>query len=151
MKQVVRNLAIWVSVAAMLFACDGVPSGVAQETTDTPETTDTTDVPDIIVTHPRNLSWANIDTDGDGIGENYITSVKSQPCNDCYLYAAIALVEARWQIDHKVQVSLNLSEQNVHNCMKVPCDGAGDLGWMLNYIQNYGVMPEENMPTGFWL
>lgn len=101
--------------------------------------------------YPRYLSWANIDTDGDGIGENYITSVKRQSCSDCYMYVATALVEARWQIDHKAAVSLDLSEQNIHNCMKIPCDGVGDLWWMFDYIRNYGVMPEENMPSGMWL
>jgi hypothetical protein len=149
MKRAIRNLVIWISAIAMLSACDGILLGETQE--EIPEVPETPGVPDVPATYPRNLSWANIDTDGDGVGENYITSVKLQPCGDCYLYAATALVEARWQIDHKAQVSLNLSEQNVHNCMKIPCDGAGDLWWMLNYIRDFGVMLEENMPTGFWL
>jgi hypothetical protein len=101
--------------------------------------------------YPRHLSWANIDTDDDGVGENYITSVKTQPCSDCYMYAALALVEARWQIDNKTAVSLNLSEQNLHNCMKISCSGAGDVWWVLNYVRDYGVMLEENMPSGLWL
>lgn len=108
-------------------------------------------IPDVPSTYPRNLSWANIDLDGDGIGENYISPIKRQPCTDCYLYAALALMEARWQIDHPAQPFLDLSEQNVHNCMKIPCDGSGDLWWMLDYIRDFGVMPEWNMPTGIWL
>lgn len=103
------------------------------------------------VVYPKHLTWANIDLNGDGVGENYITSVKSQPCGDCYMYASLALVEARWQIDNRIQVSLNLSEQNIHNCMKIPCDGAGEVDWMLDYIKDYGVMLDENMPTGVWM
>ena len=99
---------------------------------------------------PRSLSWANIDLNGDGIGENYVTSIKAQPCEDCSFYAALALVETRWQIDNGLNASLNLSEQNLHNCMKVTCDGTSDTWLALNHVRDWGVLPEENMPTGHW-
>jgi hypothetical protein len=101
--------------------------------------------------YPRNLSWSNIDLDGDGVGENYITPVRAQPCGDCYVYASWALVEARWQIDNRMADSLNLSVQNLHNCLKIPCSGAGDIWVAMNYIRDYGIMMEENSPTGNWL
>ncbi len=137
--------------AALMAACDGELRGGRAPDGGTSLDSIEPEIPSIPGTYPRNLSWANIDTDGDGVGENYITSAKMQPCSDCYLYASLALVEARWQIDNRAAVSLNLSEQNIHNCMKIPCDGAGDIWWMLNYVRDYGVMPEENMPSGFWL
>lgn len=155
MMRVSRNLVLVGLAALLCVACDEEPNRPRSVDPDgsvqIPENPTVPGKTGDPMSYPRNLSWANIDTDGDGVGENYITSVKAQPCGDCYLYAAIALVEARWQIDHKSQVSLNLSEQNVHNCMKIPCDGAGDLWWVLPYIRDFGVMPEENMPTGFWM
>jgi hypothetical protein len=139
-------------VIALLVACDEpVLRGLSDGSVVVPDAPSAPGNPSSPKTYPRYLSWTNIDTDGDGVGEDYITSVKSQPCSDCYLYAATALVEARWQIDHKTAVSLDLSEQNVHNCMKIPCDGMGDLWWVLNYIRDYGIVLEENMPSSVWL
>lgn len=101
-------------------------------------------------TYPINLSWADKDLNTDGFGENYITPIKNQPCSDCYAYAAIGLMEARWQIDNKTSVSLDLSEQNLHNCMNISCNQSGDVWWVFNYIITYGLMLEENSPTGSW-
>jgi hypothetical protein len=147
--------AMVVCAVAVAVAC-GIPpsyvSDIGGDTNDSwiPTIPETPGVPNL-KPYPRHLSWANIDTDGDGVGEDYITSVKLQPCSDCYMYAALAMVETRWQIDHKTAVSLNLSEQNIHNCMKIPCDGAGELWWVLDYIRDYGVMLEENAPSDIWL
>lgn len=99
---------------------------------------------------PRNLSWANIDTNGDEIPENYIPSVKRQPCGDCFLYSAVGLLEIQFQIDHKVSSTLNLSEQSLHNCLRIACDGAGDQRIILNHIKDYGVMEEDYSKTGEW-
>jgi len=99
---------------------------------------------------PRNLSWADKDLDGDGVGENYLTPIKDQPCGDCYIYAATAAVEMRYQIDHQTSTTLNLSEQNIHNCLRISCDAAGDYRDILDYIRDYGVMLEEYSPTGKW-
>lgn len=99
---------------------------------------------------PKNLSWADIDLDGDGVGENYITPVKFQPCKDCFIYAAVALVEAQWQIDHPSPFILDLSEQNIHNCLRIPCDAPGDQRAILDYIRDYGIMLEEDSATDKW-
>lgn len=99
---------------------------------------------------PRNLSWADIDLDGDGVGENYITGIKKQPCVDCFIYAAIGLYETQYQIDHRQLSSLDLSEQNIHNCLGIPCNGFGSEVWMLEYIKKYGIIEEVYSPTGRW-
>ncbi|MFH1193604.1 MAG: C1 family peptidase [bacterium] len=99
---------------------------------------------------PKNLSWADIDLDGDGIGENYLTPAKVQPCADCFIYAATALVEAQWQIDHPSPFVLDLSEQNIHNCLRIPCDAKGDQRTILDYIRDFGLMLEEDSSTGKW-
>lgn len=99
---------------------------------------------------PVNLSWGNIDTDGDGILENYITPIKQQLCADCYLYASIGLLEIQFQIDHKMGSALNLSEQNLRSCLGLSCSMAGNAYIPLDYIQKYGVMEEEYAPNGIW-
>jgi len=99
---------------------------------------------------PRNLSWTDMDLDGDGVGENYVTSIKMQPCSDCFLFAAAGLLEIQFQIDHRLSVMLNLSEQSIHNCLRIPCDGAGDHTIMLEHFKKYGIMGEEYAPLGTW-
>lgn len=103
-----------------------------------------------IFAYPKDFSWTNVDLNGDGIGENYITPSKIQPCSDCYIYSAIGLLEIQFQIDHQTSSTLNLSEQNIHNCMGILCDGENDYVFMLNYIQKFGAMEEEYSRTGFW-
>jgi len=100
--------------------------------------------------YPLNLSWGDIDTDGDGVRENYITPIKYQPCGDCFIYAAVGLLEIQYQIDHKIQLGLNLSEQNIHNCLRTSCSANGDDRPILDYLRDYGVMTESYVSTGFW-
>jgi hypothetical protein len=99
---------------------------------------------------PQNLSWGNIDTDGDGVKENYLTPIKRQKCWDCYVYAAVGLLEIQYKIDHKSIPSLDLSEQNVHNCLRIPCRSSGDSNFILNYIRDYGVIEERYASIGKW-
>lgn len=99
---------------------------------------------------PRNFSWASVDLDGDGVPEDYVTSIKRQPCSDCYMYAVLGLVEIQFQIDHRLIVDLNLSEQSLHNCLRITCSGSGDQVWMLDHVQKYGVIASEYAPTGSW-
>jgi hypothetical protein len=100
--------------------------------------------------YPKNLSWASIDTNGDGVKENYITPIRHQPCSDCFVYGAIGLLEIQYKIDHKSVASLNLAEQNIHNCLKVSCKATGDERPILNYLRDYGVMEERYSKTGDW-
>lgn len=100
--------------------------------------------------YPKNLSWASIDTDGDGIRENYITPIKAQPCTDCFVYGAVGLLEIQYKIDHKFIASLDLSEQNAHNCLRISCGAAGDDRIVLSYMRDYGVVEERYSTTGDW-
>jgi len=116
---------------------------------DTPPLIDTT--PDLeLKEYPLHMSWADIDTDGDGIRENYVTPVRHQGCSDCYIYAAIGLLEIQYQIDHKVQIHLDLSEQNIHNCLRISCKHTGDDEAILTYLYKYGVMEERYAPKNEW-
>jgi len=109
------------------------------------------DVPDVdITTYPKHLSWADIDTDKDGARENYVTSIKRQTCGDCYIYSAVGLLEIQYQIDHNINVSLDLSEQSLHNCLKISCEASGDSRPILNHIRDYGIMEETYAKTGGW-
>lgn len=138
------KLAIALLIGMFLAACGG------EIQTDVPESP----IGDVPVTKsgaiPRSMSWANRDLDGDGVGENYVTSIKAQPCSDCFMYAAVGLLEMQFQIDHGLSINLNLSEQSIHNCLRITCDGAGDQTIMLDHLKKYGVMAEEYAPTGIW-
>jgi hypothetical protein len=103
-----------------------------------------------IYTYPENLSWTYIDTDGDGVRENYVTSIKHQPCRDCYIYAGLGLLEIQYHIDYKMHVSLDLSEQSLHNCLIISCTASGDVRPILNHLRDYGVMEETYAKTGNW-
>lgn len=92
---------------------------------------------------PVNLNWADIDTNGDGIKENYLTSIKKQSCPDCVAYATIATLEIQYQIDHKENTDLDLSELNLHTCLKIDCNNAFDPTHTLEYVQKYGVMLQQ--------
>jgi len=99
---------------------------------------------------PVNLSWADIDLNNDGVFENYVTGIKDQPCADCYLYAAVGALEIQYHIDHGVSVSLDLSEQNLHNCMRLSCEQGMPIHVPLEYIQKYGVLENTYVKTGEW-
>ncbi len=100
---------------------------------------------------PRSLDWSNIDLNKDGEFENYTSSVKLQPCNDCFIYAAIALVEIQFKIDnHNIGLSIDLSEQSMHNCLHVSCEDSGDPTPILNHIKKYGIIEETYVRTGEW-
>jgi hypothetical protein len=87
--------------------------------------------------YPQGLSWAG-----------YATPIKDQLCEDCYTYAALGLVETRYNIDKGVV--LDLSEQNIRNCMGYACDASGGAATVLDHIQQSGVMLEEDVPGGKW-
>jgi len=106
-------------------------------------------VPDINE-FPKHFSWASVDLDGDGVPENYMTTIKRQPCGDCFLYAATAAYEIQFGIDRGVNIMLDLSEQNIHNCRRHPCDEGGDPAGVLEHIRDFGILPEQLAPTGSW-
>lgn len=91
-----------------------------------------------------------MDVDGDGTFENYVTPIRAQPCSDCFIYAAAALVEIQYNIDHGGSLSFDLSEQNLHNCLRVSCEATGDYRGILDHIRDFGVMEEDLSRTGEW-
>lgn len=98
----------------------------------------------------KNLSWANIDLNGDGIAENYVTSIKKQPCTDCFLHSAIGLLEIQYQIDYGKDISLDLSEQNLHNCLRISCSSTGDDRPIYEYFKKYGAIEEKYSKSEQW-
>lgn len=135
----VRAIIVALPILLLAAACEGTLDGGYED-----------DGGVSTASYPRHLSWAAIDTDGDGMNENYVTSIKAQPCSDCYIYAATGLYEIQYHIDHKINISLNLSEQNLHNCLSISCDASGDYRGILDYMKTYGAMEETFARTGAW-
>lgn len=126
-------------VLLLLFLMCGCCGGVTE-----------TDIGPPSTGYPKSLSWADIDLNKDGVGENYVTSIKRQPCKDCFLHAAIGLLEIQYHIDHGVNVSLNLSEQNLHNCLRISCSSGGDDRPIYDYFKKYGALGEYYSSSGTW-
>lgn len=99
---------------------------------------------------PVNLSWANIDLNKDGVTENYVTSIKNQgPCGSCTFHAAVGLVEIQYSIEHNNEM-VNLSEQNIQNCLRIPCHSGYWVRENLSFIREYGVVEERYVPQNTW-
>jgi len=93
--------------------------------------------------YPKSFSWADVN------GVNYLTPIKDQrPCAYCYTYAVIGMLESQLLIDHNINI--DLSEQNISNCLKLKCDQFFDEYAILNYIRDIGVAEEVFSPKGFW-
>jgi hypothetical protein len=143
-----RSASILSAFLLLLAACAGGMSSVGGH--DAAADGEPGMFPDVGRAYPRNLSWASIDTDGDGVLENYVSTIKQQPCGDCFVYGVTSLYEIQYQIDHGISISLDLSEQNIHNCLMISCDASGDYRTILSHIKKYGVMEETFAPTGLW-
>jgi len=130
---------LWLLSFLLIFGCGNYEGFTIDPTPDSE-----------IQEYPLNLSWGDIDTNNDGVRENYITPIKKQPCKDCYIYAALGLLEIQYQIDFKTYLDLDLSEQSIHNCLKISCSDTGDDRTILEHVRKYGVMEESYAPTGTW-
>jgi hypothetical protein len=94
---------------------------------------------------PKELSWSNIDTDGDGECENYVTSIKLQECSDCYIHTATGLLETQYNIDHRLSNNdINLSENSLRRCTGMTCSQAGGVASILEAIQEYGAIHQKD-------
>ncbi len=86
--------------------------------------------------------------DGDVNGSGWLTSVKNQPCSNCWAYAAVGETEVVANLYYNRHVDFDLSEAEITSCY-----GPGNTcssGWVnngLNYIKNNGVVNESCFPT----
>ena len=99
--------------------------------------------------YPERFSWFNVDLNNDLIPENYVTSIKSQLCGDCYILSAVGLMEIQYQIEHRQSIDLNLSEQYVHECHQDFCFYGGNPEIILDFIKEYGIVREEERNYDF--
>jgi hypothetical protein len=76
-------------VLLLLFLMCGCCGGVTE-----------TDIGPPSTGYPKSLSWADIDLNKDGVWENYVTSIKRQPCKDCFLHAAIGFIAVANKLGH---------------------------------------------------
>ncbi|MFC1612493.1 C1 family peptidase [Patescibacteria group bacterium] len=99
----------------------------------------------------ENFSWDCADTDEDGIGENYLSSIKQQSAGNCYIFSAVAAIEIQAQINHKRDVGeiaeINLSEEAVHVCFRMAKDLGGDPISIFRIANTYGLVEETDFQT----
>ena len=98
-----------------------------------------------------NFSWQHVDLNNDGEYEDYVTTIKNQyGCGSCYLFSTIGALEIQFQIDHGLQIDLDLSEQNIYNCGNFSCPNGGDPRNVMNYIMKHGVLEESYSNIWDW-
>jgi C1A family cysteine protease len=81
-------------------------------------------------------------------GGNWITSVKSQGCSDCWAFSAVGTTEAYVNLYYNRLLNLDLSEQDVLSCGNAGSCSGGNNGSALNYIKNTGVVNETCFSYG---
>ena len=97
---------------------------------------------------PENLNWCHIDTNNDGVYENYCPPLKNQIGGSCVLYSEITTLQIQYSIDHKLLTTIELSSQNVFNCTR---QEVFDPNQLAGYLTQYGVMERKYSPDGLWL
>ncbi len=71
-------------------------------------------------------------------GWPWVTTIRDQdPCQACWAFTAVALVEAMNRIEHCVWT--HRSEGDVHKGMGATCPSTGDFANALNHIRSHGV------------
>ncbi|MFZ2226098.1 MAG: C1 family peptidase [Candidatus Moraniibacteriota bacterium] len=91
---------------------------------------------------PESFSWTNKD------GKNWLSPVQNQgSCGACWDFAAVAAVEAMYNIEHGAGSNLDLSEQEVLSCSGMgSCGSGGSPVGALDYIKTKGIFPESCSP-----
>jgi len=85
--------------------------------------------------------------DGDASGGGWMTSIKSQRCNDCWAHSALGATEALANLYFNQHLDLNLSEQELVSCSGAgSCRYGGNTGAALSYVQSVGVVDEACFP-----
>ncbi|MFO0730265.1 MAG: C1 family peptidase [Nitrospiraceae bacterium] len=70
-------------------------------------------------------------------GTNFITTVRDQnPCNACWAFAGVALVESMVRIEDSLWT--RLSEGDVHRGIGAQCGDYGNIGNVSNFFANSG-------------
>ncbi len=78
-------------------------------------------------------------------GQNWITSVRDQnPCNACWAFAGVALVEAMVRIEDAQWT--RLSEGDVHRGIGAQCPDYGNLGNVSTFFANNGICDPGSFP-----
>lgn len=77
--------------------------------------------------------------------QNWITSVRNQnPCNACWAFSGVALVEAMVRIEHAMWT--RLSEGDVHRGIGAQCADYGNLGNVSNFFKTKGICDPGSFP-----
>jgi hypothetical protein len=97
---------------------------------------------------PEVLNWCHIDTDNDGVYENYCSPIKTQIGGSCVLYSTISTLQMQYAIDRKLLTTIEFSAQNIFNCTRKQVIDPNELA---GYITNYGVLEEKYAPDGMFL
>ena len=88
---------------------------------------------------PAALDWRN------RFGQNWITSTRDQnPCNACWAFAGVALVESMVRIEHAMWT--RLSEGDPHDGVGKVCADLGNMGEVSSFFANNGFCDEGSWP-----
>jgi hypothetical protein len=78
-------------------------------------------------------------------GQNWITTVRDQnPCNACWAFAGVALVESMVRIEHAMWT--RLSEGDVQRGVGKTCPDLGNVGEVSNFFANNGFCDPGSWP-----
>jgi hypothetical protein len=78
-------------------------------------------------------------------GQNWITGVRNQnPCNSCWAFTGVALVEAMMRIEHAMWT--RLSEGDVHRGVGATCPDYGNLGNVSKFFADGGICDPGAFP-----
>jgi hypothetical protein len=78
-------------------------------------------------------------------GQNWVTSVRNQnPCNSCWAFTGVALVEAMMRIEHAMWT--RLSEGDVHRGVGATCADYGNLKNVSKFFADHGICDPGSFP-----
>ena len=104
-----------------------------------------TNICDLGPSHFSKFSWA------DWQGMNWMTAVKNQgQCGSCWAFGPVSVTEAMYNIEHRSQKNLDISEEElVSPCFASGISGdclGGDYGGSLKYLKSSGLVSEAVYP-----
>ena len=81
-------------------------------------------------------------------GANWITPVKTQECNHCWVFCPTSVAESTINLYFNQHLNYDLSEQHLASCSggnSGDCEG-GNIGSSVSYIVNQGIVTEDCFP-----